>query len=124
MSFSDMILSSRGPGLIGTLLALLVIAGFGTLYVLVFDDSLQGQPSALAAEVAEKRGRILKLSQSLASARARLEDALESSSGQGPVVFRTGPREERGSAGGRTGGAGLPRGPRRTRGPGRVCRLA
>jgi hypothetical protein len=35
MSFTDLMSSSRGPGLIGTLMALLVLVGFGTLYLFV-----------------------------------------------------------------------------------------
>lgn len=39
MSFSDLMSSSKGPGLIGLLLALLVLVGFGTLYTLAFDQN-------------------------------------------------------------------------------------
>ena len=42
MGFSDMMSSSRGPGVIGTLMALLVLVGFGLLYLFVFDSELQG----------------------------------------------------------------------------------
>lgn len=42
MGFSDMMSSSRGPGMIGTLMALLVLVGFGLLYLFVFDSELQG----------------------------------------------------------------------------------
>lgn len=42
MGFSDMMSSGRGPGLIGTLMALLVLVGFGLLYLFVFDSELQG----------------------------------------------------------------------------------
>ena len=41
MGFSDLLSSSRGPGVIGVLVALLVLGGFGTLFV-VFDDNMQG----------------------------------------------------------------------------------
>lgn len=41
MSFSDMMQSGRGPGVIGMLLALFVLLGFGILYMFVFDESLQ-----------------------------------------------------------------------------------
>jgi chromosome segregation ATPase len=40
--FDDMLSSSRGPGVIGTLLAMLVLVGFGGLYFLVEDDSGDG----------------------------------------------------------------------------------
>ena len=35
--------SGRGPGFIGLLLALLIVGGFGALYVLVFDSEMQGK---------------------------------------------------------------------------------
>ncbi len=39
MSFSDLISSGRGPGVIGTLMALLVLVGFGALLMLAENDS-------------------------------------------------------------------------------------
>lgn len=44
MSFSDLMSSSKGPGVIGTLLALVVLVGFSTLYMFVFDEQFQGGP--------------------------------------------------------------------------------
>ncbi len=40
--FDDLISSSKGPGVIGTVMALVVLSGFVLLYFLVFDSSLQG----------------------------------------------------------------------------------
>jgi hypothetical protein len=40
--FDDMLSSSRGPGVIGTLLAMVVLVGFGGLYFLVEDGSGDG----------------------------------------------------------------------------------
>lgn len=51
MGFSDLLTSSRGPGVIGTLLALLVLVGFGTLYVFVFDEGLQGGGKRIEAVI-------------------------------------------------------------------------
>ena len=51
MGFSDLLTSSRGPGVIGTLLALLVLVGFGTLYMFVFDDSMQGGGKRIEAVI-------------------------------------------------------------------------
>ncbi len=51
MGFSDLLTSSRGPGLIGTLLALLVLVGFGTLYFFVFDESMQGGGKTIEAVI-------------------------------------------------------------------------
>jgi hypothetical protein len=44
MGFSDMISSGRGPGFLGLMMALIVLAGFGALFVLVFDETLEGEP--------------------------------------------------------------------------------
>lgn len=51
MSFSDLLTSSRGPGVIGTLMALLVLVGFGTLYLFVFDEGLQGGGKKIEAVI-------------------------------------------------------------------------
>lgn len=51
MGFSDLLTSSRGPGVIGTLLALLVLVGFGTLYLFVFDEGLQGGGKTIEAVI-------------------------------------------------------------------------
>jgi len=40
MGFSDLLSSSRGPGIIGTLIALLVLGGFGALFM-VFDKDME-----------------------------------------------------------------------------------
>jgi chromosome segregation ATPase len=76
MGFSDLLTSSRGPGVIGTLLALLVLVGFGTLYIFVFDEGLQGgskktiesviREQALAIE--SNKDEIGRLEKQLASA--------------------------------------------------------
>jgi hypothetical protein len=54
MGFSDLLTSSRGPGVIGTLLALLVLVGFGTLYLFVFDEGLQGGQKTIAAVIRDQ----------------------------------------------------------------------
>jgi predicted nucleic acid-binding Zn-ribbon protein len=54
MGFSDLLTSSRGPGVIGTLLALLVLVGFGTLYMFVFDEGLQGGKKTIAAVIRDQ----------------------------------------------------------------------
>ncbi|QJE97220.1 hypothetical protein [Luteolibacter luteus] len=53
MGFSDLLTSSRGPGVIGTLLALLVLVGFGTLYMFVFDEGLQGGGKRIESVIRE-----------------------------------------------------------------------
>jgi hypothetical protein len=40
MSFSELLQSSRGPGVIGTILALAVVLGFGCLSMIAFDENI------------------------------------------------------------------------------------
>lgn len=54
MGFSDLLTSSRGPGVIGTLLALFVLVGFGTLYMFVFDEGLQGGQKRIEAVIRDQ----------------------------------------------------------------------
>lgn len=42
MSFSDMMSSGRGPGVIGMVMALVVLLGFGILFMFAFDEGFQG----------------------------------------------------------------------------------
>jgi hypothetical protein len=44
MSFSDLMQSGRGPGVIGMLLALVVLVGFGLLFMFAFDEGLPNKP--------------------------------------------------------------------------------
>ncbi len=53
MALSDLLSSSRGPGIIGTLIAILVLGGFGTLFV-VFDKNMQDDGVTLQALVREQ----------------------------------------------------------------------
>jgi len=55
---SDLLTSSRGPGVIGTLLALIVLVGFGTLMMVASDNS---KGSGLGAKIKEKKGAIRAL---------------------------------------------------------------
>lgn len=51
MSFSDMMESGRGPGVIGMLLALVVLSGFVLLYFFVFDEGMQGAPKTIESVI-------------------------------------------------------------------------
>ncbi|BDS05797.1 hypothetical protein NT6N_08370 [Oceaniferula spumae] len=55
---SDLLTSSRGPGVIGTFLALIVLVGFGTLMMVVSDDS---GGSGLNADIKAKESAIKAL---------------------------------------------------------------
>ncbi len=52
--FEDMFSSSRGAGFMGTLLALVVLVGFGSLYMFVFDEGLQGGSKSIQTVIKEQ----------------------------------------------------------------------
>lgn len=58
MSFIEMMESGRGPGVIGMVLALIVLLGFGTLYIFVFDESLQGGTGTIEYAIRQQRSEI------------------------------------------------------------------
>jgi hypothetical protein len=76
-SFSDLMSSSRGPGLIGTLLALLVVVGFGSLYLFVFDQELQGSGQSIESVIRDQRAEIGGLKQRLEGGQKQLAQAPE-----------------------------------------------
>jgi len=53
---TDLLTSSKGPGVIGTLLALVVLVGFGGLMLVVSNDSSSGK--SLASQIKAKEGQI------------------------------------------------------------------
>ncbi|RYD56574.1 MAG: hypothetical protein EOP83_21300, partial [Verrucomicrobiaceae bacterium] len=75
MGFSDLLSSSRGPGIIGTLLALLVLVGFGTLYMFVFDEGMQGGKKTIAAVIRDQDMEIDSNKIQIQNAKDRLADA-------------------------------------------------
>ncbi|MCW1926437.1 hypothetical protein OKA05_28055 [Luteolibacter arcticus] len=75
MGFTDLLTSSRGPGVIGTLLALLVLVGFGTLYLFVFDEGLQGGQKKIEAVIRDEGLEIGSLKTQIQNAKDRLEEA-------------------------------------------------
>jgi hypothetical protein len=74
MGFSDLLTSSRGPGVIGTLLALLVLVGFGTLYMFVFDEGMQGGGKKIEAVVRDQGMLIESNKQQIATFKKRNEE--------------------------------------------------
>lgn len=74
MGFSDLLTSSRGPGVIGTLLALLVLVGFGTLYIFVFDEGMQGGGKRIEAVVRDQGMLIESNKQQIASFKEQIEE--------------------------------------------------
>lgn len=75
MGFSDLLTSSRGPGVIGTLLALFVLVGFGTLYMFVFDEGLQGGQKRIEAVIRDQGTLIETHKIQIANYKDRIEDA-------------------------------------------------
>ncbi len=54
MSFSSMMESGRGPGVIGMVLAIVVVAGFVLLYFFVFDEGVQGGGRTITSVIAQQ----------------------------------------------------------------------
>jgi hypothetical protein len=85
MSFTDLMQSGRGPGLIGMLLGLLVLAGFGILFMFVFDEGMQGADQSIDSIIRRQSDDIKRLrshlseesrTMELASARQAQQKAL------------------------------------------------
>jgi len=74
MGFTDLLSSSRGPGIIGTLLALLVLVGFGTLYLFVFDEGLQGGKKTIQSVIREQGMQIESNKMQIASFKERIAE--------------------------------------------------
>lgn len=74
MGFSDLLTSSRGPGLIGTLLALLVLVGFGSLYIFVFDEGMQGGKRTIESVLREQVLAIEMNKEEIVRCKARISD--------------------------------------------------
>ncbi len=79
MSFSDLMSSGRGPGVIGMVLALIVLLGFGLLFMFATDEGNQGADQSIesviarnATEIESYQNRIAEGEKRLATAPARL----------------------------------------------------
>ena len=73
MSFGDLMSSGRGPGVIGMLLALVVMAGFGLLFLFAFDDGMQGADMSIEAVIAQQAKDLNSLQSNLGVTRKSLE---------------------------------------------------
>lgn len=58
MSFSDMMSSARGPGVIGTLMAMAVMAIFVMFFVFAFDDRFQGGNQSIESVIRQQAQEI------------------------------------------------------------------
>lgn len=59
--FDDFFSSSRGPGVIGTMIALVVLVGFGSLYLFVFDEGFQGGGKSIHAVIRDQKSELDRL---------------------------------------------------------------
>lgn len=75
MYFSDMMSSSRGPGVIGLVMALVVVFGFGSLYMFVYDDKLQGGGQTIGSLIARQGQEIESERMAIENGSKALEDA-------------------------------------------------
>ncbi len=53
-----MMTSARGPGVIGMLMALVVLIGFGVLFMFAFDEGMQGGAVTIESELASQAKEI------------------------------------------------------------------
>lgn len=72
-----MLSSGRGPGVIGTLVALLVLVGFGTLYIFVFDEGMQGGKRTIESIIREQNIAIESDKEEIARSKKRLSEGEE-----------------------------------------------
>ena len=75
MGFSDLLSSSRGPGIIGTLLALLVLVGFGSLYMFVFEDVGRPNKLTIGAEIRNLEMEVDSTKIQIQNAKDRIEES-------------------------------------------------
>lgn len=72
---TDLFTSSRGPGVIGTFMALFVLIGFGVLYILVFDESLQGGEQTIESVISTEAKTLDSLKSRIAASQERMKEA-------------------------------------------------
>lgn len=73
MSFSDLMSSGRGPGVVGMLLALVVVAGFGILFLFAFDDGMQGADQSIESVIVQQAKDLSALKSSITESSKNLE---------------------------------------------------
>jgi len=67
--------SGRGPGVVGLLMALIVIGGFGAILVFVFDEGMQGGGRSIESVIRENRDEIDSLTAQIAHNNETLESS-------------------------------------------------
>lgn len=71
--------SGRGPGVVGLLMALLVIGGFGAIYVFVFDKEMQGGGTSIEHVIREQADEIESLQIQIAHDNGTIENSKKNS---------------------------------------------
>jgi hypothetical protein len=74
MSFSDMMSSGRGPGVIGMVLALIVLLGFGVLFLFATDERFQGADLSIEAVIARQSKEIEESQRSIGEGQKLLNE--------------------------------------------------
>jgi len=74
MGFTDLMSSGRGPGVIGMLLAMVVLLGFGALFLFAFDEGMQGKEQSIESVIANQAKEIDDLKLGIESGSKRLAD--------------------------------------------------
>jgi hypothetical protein len=74
MSFGDLITSSRGPGVIGLLLAMLVLVGFGSLSLMAADDHPDAKRQPVSVRIALLRSEVMQLREQLKQEETLLDE--------------------------------------------------
>ena len=75
MSFSDMMSSGRGPGVIGTVFALIVLLGFGVLFLFATDEKFQGADQSIEAVITRQAREIEESQRSISEGQKLLNSA-------------------------------------------------
>lgn len=77
MGFTDMMTSGRGPGVIGMVMALFVLLGFGFLFLFATDEGAMGDDLSIEALIARQEKEILSLQHNVKTSGEQLERAPE-----------------------------------------------
>jgi septal ring factor EnvC (AmiA/AmiB activator) len=77
MAFNDLFSSAKGPGVVGMIMALIVLLGFGLLFMLAFDEGSQGGGKSLTAVIRDNSIKIGELHARLASGNEKIAKAPE-----------------------------------------------
>lgn len=75
MSFSDLMSSGRGPGVIGMVMALIVLLGFGLLFMFAFDEGFQGGDQSIESVIRYQQRDIDNAQNGIEKGRKTLDQA-------------------------------------------------